>query len=160
MRYFSGRLQGDRAALIARTGLTKGRVTQLLDDNEPFGERAASSLARKLGLPPDFFERDEESAAAAAPGVTVRSGAKAARLATAEELEVLRLWEPLLDEQKADVLARLNQAHTHALKTIAEVQRRGYASTVAEDALPPQFTRPAQRDLLPEPAAVKRKGKR
>lgn len=45
----------------ARPGLpplTKGRVSQLFDDDEPFGERAARSLAERLGLDPDYFERD------------------------------------------------------------------------------------------------------
>lgn len=50
-------LGNDRAKLMQRTGLTKGRVTQLLDPDEPFGERAASNLARKLSLPEDYFER-------------------------------------------------------------------------------------------------------
>lgn len=51
--------RGDRARLMSRTGLTKGRITQLLNDagTEPFGERAATNLARKLGLADDFFER-------------------------------------------------------------------------------------------------------
>jgi hypothetical protein len=50
--------RGDRAKLLSKTGLTKGRITQLLDDggDEPFGERAAANLARKLGLPDTFFE--------------------------------------------------------------------------------------------------------
>lgn len=57
--YFSGPpLRGDRAKLMDKTGLSKGRVTQLLDDDEPFGERAAANLAVKLGLPLDAFERE------------------------------------------------------------------------------------------------------
>lgn len=48
--------KGDREKLIALTGYTKGRISQLFDDNQPFGERAASNLAEKLGLPQDYFE--------------------------------------------------------------------------------------------------------
>lgn len=59
--YFRERFGDDRAKFMRATGLTKGRVTQLFDDNEPFGELAASRLAHKLGLPPDYFERDHAS---------------------------------------------------------------------------------------------------
>lgn len=48
--------KGDREKLIALTGYTKGRISQLFDDNQPFGERAASNLAQKLNLRPDYFE--------------------------------------------------------------------------------------------------------
>lgn len=37
---------------------TKGRVSQLFDERQPFGERAASSLAQRFGLPADHFEHD------------------------------------------------------------------------------------------------------
>lgn len=50
-----------RAKFMEDSGLTKGRVTQLLKDpNEP-GERAARNLALKVGKPPNFFERDPGS---------------------------------------------------------------------------------------------------
>lgn len=56
--YFEGPpLRGDRSQLMRRTGISKGRVTQLLDPDEPFGQKAASSLAVKLGLSADAFER-------------------------------------------------------------------------------------------------------
>lgn len=51
----------------AKTGqpaLTKGRVSHFFDEKQPFGELAAKNLAQRLGLPPDFFERDDEAAAA------------------------------------------------------------------------------------------------
>lgn len=55
--WFSGApMHGDRALLMKKINLSKGRVTQLLDDDEPFGERAARSLAVKLGLRPGAFE--------------------------------------------------------------------------------------------------------
>jgi hypothetical protein len=56
--YFNGPLKGSRDKLMERTGLTKGRVSQLFDDKQAFGERAARNLAESLGLPPDFFEHD------------------------------------------------------------------------------------------------------
>lgn len=51
------RFGGDRAAFGAAAGLTKGRVSQLLDPDEPFGERAAASLTEKLALPDRWFEQ-------------------------------------------------------------------------------------------------------
>lgn len=36
------------------TCLSKGRITQLLDPKEAFGERAASALAESPGTPPAY----------------------------------------------------------------------------------------------------------
>ena len=41
---------GDRTAFIKKAKLTKGRISQLLDPKEAFGERAAKSMALSLGL--------------------------------------------------------------------------------------------------------------
>lgn len=61
--YFQGGpLKGSREKLMQRTGLTKGRVSQLFDEGQPFGELAARNLAEKLGLAPDHFERDQDMA--------------------------------------------------------------------------------------------------
>ena len=61
--YFSAPpLRGDRAKLMAKTGLTKGRVSQFFDESQPFGEKAARNLALSLGLPEDYFETDRLAA--------------------------------------------------------------------------------------------------
>lgn len=44
-----------RARFMKATGLSKGRVSQLFDVGQPFGERAAQSLAEKLKLPSNSF---------------------------------------------------------------------------------------------------------
>lgn len=51
------RFKGDRKALMRATGLTKGRVSQLLDPTEPFGDNAAHRLVQKLALPPGYFDQ-------------------------------------------------------------------------------------------------------
>jgi len=38
--------------------MTKGRIAQLFDERQPFGERAGRSIADRLQLPPDYFEHD------------------------------------------------------------------------------------------------------
>lgn len=48
-------LNGDREALILKTGYTKGRISQLFNEDEQFGERAARSLAKRLMLADEFF---------------------------------------------------------------------------------------------------------
>lgn len=48
------------SALTTGSPLSKGRVTQLFDEDEPFGEKAATALARRLGLDPDVFLKDDE----------------------------------------------------------------------------------------------------
>lgn len=56
--YFDRVLKGSRAALMQKTDLTKGRVAQLFDERQPFGELAARNLAQRLGLPADYLESD------------------------------------------------------------------------------------------------------
>lgn len=49
---------GDRPAFIKASKLSKGRITQMLDPTEPFGERSARSLAKALQLPDDrWFDK-------------------------------------------------------------------------------------------------------
>jgi hypothetical protein len=47
---------GDRMAFIGKAQLTKGRISQLLDPDEAFGERSAQALALRLGLHERWFE--------------------------------------------------------------------------------------------------------
>jgi hypothetical protein len=57
--YLSRTLHGRRQVLIERSGMSPGRISQLLSSDElPFGERAAAKLAQRLGLPDDYFETD------------------------------------------------------------------------------------------------------
>lgn len=58
LQFFEEQYHGDRARLIRETEYTKGRVAQLFDNDQPFGERAGRNLAEKLELPLDYFERD------------------------------------------------------------------------------------------------------
>lgn len=48
---------GNQAAFATASGLTRGRVSQLLDPNESFGERAAQSLCEKMRLKSGYFEK-------------------------------------------------------------------------------------------------------
>ena len=55
-QWFSGKpMAGNRELLARKTGLSKGRISQLFDERQPFGERAARSLAASLNLDPEFF---------------------------------------------------------------------------------------------------------
>lgn len=49
--------KGDRGAFLKKSGLTKGRLSQLLDASEPFGDVAARNLAERLELPPGYFDQ-------------------------------------------------------------------------------------------------------
>lgn len=49
--------KGDRGAFLKKSGLTKGRLSQLLDPKEPFGDVAARNLAERLGLAPGYFDQ-------------------------------------------------------------------------------------------------------
>lgn len=50
LAYFDKRYKADRAQFMADTGLSKGRVTQLFDADQSFGERAALNLELTLKL--------------------------------------------------------------------------------------------------------------
>lgn len=50
--YFEKHYGGDRQRFIDETGISKGRVTQYFDESEPFGERAAINLEKRLSLVP------------------------------------------------------------------------------------------------------------
>ena len=42
---------------MKKSGLSKGRLSQLLDESEPFGDVAARNLAERLELPPGYFDQ-------------------------------------------------------------------------------------------------------
>jgi len=51
-----GKFKGDRGAFLTATGLTKGRLSQLLDETQPFGDVAARRLETRLHLEPGYFD--------------------------------------------------------------------------------------------------------
>jgi phage repressor protein C with HTH and peptisase S24 domain len=56
----SPRFNGDRAKFCADAGITNGRLTQLLDPSEPFGDVAARNLCDALGLRENYFSVEEK----------------------------------------------------------------------------------------------------
>jgi SOS-response transcriptional repressor LexA len=62
------RYEGNQKAFGEAVGLSKGRVSQLLDKDEPFGERAAASLVEKLRLPDRWFDQGAGNVSNAAIG--------------------------------------------------------------------------------------------
>ena len=50
------RYENSQQKIAAVLGITKGRVSQLLDENEAFGEKVARSIEEKLGLPDGSLE--------------------------------------------------------------------------------------------------------
>jgi hypothetical protein len=48
--------RGDRGAFLNKSKLSKGRLSQLLDPNEPFGDTAARNLETRLQLEPGYFD--------------------------------------------------------------------------------------------------------
>jgi hypothetical protein len=52
----SERFKGDRGAFLKESGITKGRLSQLLNPAEPFGDNAARNLEDRLRLEPGYFD--------------------------------------------------------------------------------------------------------
>ena len=48
---------GSNLEFAKAIGKSKGRISQMLDPNEPFGENAARSICEAMGLPPRHFEQ-------------------------------------------------------------------------------------------------------
>jgi hypothetical protein len=55
---FLTKYEGKSSKFLEASGLTKGRLSQMLKKGFPFGERAASAMAERLELRPDYFETD------------------------------------------------------------------------------------------------------
>jgi hypothetical protein len=50
------RFKGERRRFLDESGLSKGRLSQLLDPNLPFGDTAARNLEERLSLDPGYFD--------------------------------------------------------------------------------------------------------
>ena len=50
------RFEGDRGRLLSESGLSKGRLSQLLSDGGVFGDNAAKNLEERLRLPEGYFD--------------------------------------------------------------------------------------------------------
>lgn len=50
------RYKSDRGAFLKASGLSKGRLSQLLDPEQPFGDTAARNLEDRLALDPGYFD--------------------------------------------------------------------------------------------------------
>jgi SOS-response transcriptional repressor LexA len=74
--FFTRRYGDDRARFMLDTGFTKGRVSQLFDAAQPFGELAGKRIAEALSLPSDYFERDAPTQPEAAPVPAPLAGAR------------------------------------------------------------------------------------
>ena len=48
--------KGKRELFLTKSGLSKGRLSQLLDPKQPFGDVAARNLEGRLQLEPGFFD--------------------------------------------------------------------------------------------------------
>jgi hypothetical protein len=123
-RYLREACGGDRAALIERSGLTKGRISQMLA--EGFGERAGRDLAQRLGLPAEFFDRAH--AAPSAPAGTVRD---------AGEASVLRRWRGLTADQRGEVLDHMDELLARNRAAWAQLKAIGYDEALPAEESPP-----------------------
>ena len=109
-------MRGDREALIKKSGYTKGRVSHFFDPDQQFGERAARSLASRLGLPDEFFNTPATDASAP-PAPAPATG----RGALEQALKIID-----------DALAPLDAADRHsAVRILQDLETPGRASSLA-----------------------------
>jgi len=87
---------GDRAKFMAKTKYTKGRVTQLFDEKEAFGQLAAARVAERMGLPADAFERDDSPTGIS--GHALKLARAFDKLNETEQSRFWRLLDAAMDE--------------------------------------------------------------
>ena len=71
-RLLATRYNGDRGQLIAASGLSKGRISQLLNPAMPFKENAARGLEDALGLPTGYLDAASYANTIEAPSIAGR----------------------------------------------------------------------------------------
>lgn len=176
--YFETVLKGDRAALMRKTGLTKGRVAQFFDSDMPFGERAARNVAEKLGLPLDYFEAPGSSELPPTPvqanptlarlnayflelpsaeqaAVMADLHARAARAVGARELEKVTGYAPPRPEAEPTHSPEALRLADYLDSLSPEARARGYARAELE-LMKAKQGHGAPADAPATPAATKR----
>jgi hypothetical protein len=119
LAYFDKKYKGNRAELIRDSGLTKGRIAQLFDEGQAFGEHAARNLAHALQLPEDFFEKDPAPAGLSQEALEM---AAALERLSPDERERLRLLYKVasgaeLPQQKKPVIDDASRPHDELVDT-------------------------------------------
>jgi hypothetical protein len=158
----SPRFNGDRTALYQAAGITKGRLSQLFDPIEPFGDVAAKNLCDALGLPQGWFDaapstkiNDDLTQSGAIPldygtnpapaAESIALGAiniSANRRATLNPVEVVDALCALLAGVDPNTLRTV----TAMLVDLASDPRNTKLAGLLSNALTPEaFTQPAQR---------------
>lgn len=134
------RFKGDRAAFMKSAELTKGRVAQLLDKDEPFGDVAAQRLQEKLGLPKGYFDnpQDPETLAGAPSAASLRLTEQEIKLV----LTFRNIPEDLHDEVLSDMLGMMSHAKNVYEKEFRE--RFGVVGTADAESV--------NKNLKPAPA--------
>jgi hypothetical protein len=136
---------GSKSAFAARAGLSKGRITQLLDPAEAFGERSARNITAALGLRDErYFERPFSDAAPQAeetrsePGEIEGALRVLAEALTAADEDTRAAVAPLFArlaqeperlESIASTLMRLIPERKLTARNLQEDQREGQAIT-------------------------------
>jgi hypothetical protein len=135
---------GSKSAFAARAGLSKGRITQLLDPAEAFGERSARNITAALGLRDErYFERPfseapQEEETRSEPGevegairvlADAMKAADAPTRAAVAPLFALLAQEPERLESIASTLMRLIPERILTARNLQEDQREGQAIT-------------------------------
>jgi len=146
VEFFNGPpLKGSREALMKKTGLSKGRVSQLFDENQPFGERAARNLAEALRLPGDFFERTLGGPPAPPQDYADRHVVSESDWAALQELRDIEAAPPLarkLNELRADLAELKGFAKRFTQRIEATEAPTAPGSTLAEGLAKQRAARP------------------
>lgn len=114
---------GNNAEFARRAGLSKGRVTQLLDPEKSFGELSAQKIAAKLRLGLGYFEKGfdgDQSDQEAIPSLSVEALYCALLI---DKLPALDLRLELQAIIQKEVLDRIPKAYTEPRPDVLHILR-------------------------------------
>jgi len=115
----SPRFNGDREKFCQDAGITKGRLSQLLDDNQPFGDAAERNLIEKLNLEDGFLSRRHYKMDVAQPVIQLKDNRPAIPFSPLAEL-LARLFDKIPESDDLGRSLAFNAASVEIHQVLAK----------------------------------------
>lgn len=135
---------GRQDSFVQRSGRGKGRVSQMLGAEHPFGEKAARLLAEDVGLHPDWFNNSWPTPNEVAQGARIDSNVISAKLGG------FRI--PVINYVQAGLWSGVIDGSQHGdaddwLMTDQQLSRSAFAVEIKGDSMLPEF-KPGDRVII------------
>lgn len=132
-------MRGNRESFIKQTRYTKGRVSQFFNESEPFGERAARELAKRLDLDEEFFNTQKILVkTSGAPATSTQGGGEPLMQALQALTEALARLDAAQRERVAEKLQALARYPDSAIAQTDLAQAMGQAAPTVDTVPAPE----------------------